>query len=115
MVSFEEYFDKLLEAHTNTGHGGRGKMLYDIKINWRIYRLACEIFATCTSCNLKRLLNYQDHGTKFLHLLTLKTKHAVNDADELSKIFFTFGAPSILQSDNGTEFVASVINEIAII
>lgn len=61
------------------------------------------------------LLNYQDHATKFLHLRPLKSKHAVNVAEELRRIFFTFGAPSILQSDNGREFVASVINELSII
>lgn len=60
----------------------------------------------------KWLINYQDHGTKFLHLRPLKTKHAANVAKKLAKIFFTFGAPAILQSDNGREFVAGVIHEL---
>lgn len=55
------------------------------------------------------LMNYQDHATKFLHLRPLKSKRAINVAEELSKIFFTFGAPRIFQSDNGKEFVNDVI------
>ena len=51
------------------------------------------------------LLNYQDHHTKFTHLRPLKSKHAAFVAFELFKIFSTFGAPRILQSDNGKEFV----------
>lgn len=30
-------------------------------------------------------------------------------SEELSKIFFAWGAPAILQSDNGREFVAQVV------
>lgn len=58
------------------------------------------------------LMNYQDHATKFLHLRPLKSKHAKNVAEELSIIFFTFGVPQILQSDNRKEFVAGVIHEL---
>ncbi|XP_043469452.1 uncharacterized protein LOC122503091 [Leptopilina heterotoma] len=32
MVPFEDYFPKLLEAHTSTGHEERDKMLYFIKM-----------------------------------------------------------------------------------
>lgn len=141
-VAMEDYFDKLVEAHVNTGHGGRDKLIYSLKNKYRISRSACEIFPSCCeSCNRKKscirkgvvvkpivthgfnsrgqmdlidfqscarsdddykwLLNYQDHATKFLHLRPIKTKQAANVVNELSKIFFTFGAPEILQSDNG--------------
>ena len=50
-------------------------------------------------------MNYQDHGTKFLHLRPPKSKHAANEADELFKFFFIFGASLILQSDNEREFL----------
>lgn len=43
------------------------------------------------------LMNFQDHATKFLQLRPLKSKHAKDVADELSKVFFSFGAPRILQ------------------
>ncbi|XP_051165171.1 KRAB-A domain-containing protein 2-like [Leptopilina boulardi] len=151
MVPFEEYYTKLMEAHTQTGHGGRDRMIYYMKKKWRIPRNACEIFNNlCETCNLKKsskrkgvvvkpiishgfnargqvdlidfqscpdgeyrwLINYQDHATKFLHLRPIKSKHASNVAKELSKIFFTFGAPAILQSDNGREFTANVIREL---
>ncbi|XP_046608871.1 KRAB-A domain-containing protein 2-like [Neodiprion virginianus] len=151
MVPVEGYFEKLLEAHNQTGHGGRDEMLYYMKQKWRIPRSACEIFISCCeTCNRKKstvrkgvvvkpilsrgfnargqvdlidfqscpdgeykwLMNYQDHATKFIHLLPLQSKHAANVAEELSKIFFTFGAPAILQSDNGREFAANVVREL---
>lgn len=154
MVAQEDYYEKLYEAHVQTGHGGRDKMIYYAKNKWRISKMACNIFVTCCqTCNRKRvapqrgvivkpitsdgfnmrgqvdlidfqscpdgeykwLMNYQDHATKFLHLRPLTSKHAVNVADELSKIFFTWGAPYILQSDNGREFVAAVIHELGIL
>lgn len=53
----------------------------------------------------KWLMNYQDHLTKFVHLRPLKSKCAEEVTTELLKIFLEFGAPVILQSDNGREFV----------
>lgn len=58
------------------------------------------------------LMNYQDNATKFLHLRPLHSKRAVEVASELLKIFLEFGAPHILQSDNGREFVAAIIQEL---
>ncbi|XP_023213446.1 KRAB-A domain-containing protein 2-like, partial [Centruroides sculpturatus] len=55
---------------------------------------------------------YQDHLTKFVHLLPLKTKTAEEVAYHLLQIFLTFGAPAILHSDNGTEFCNQVISEL---
>ncbi|XP_025407815.1 KRAB-A domain-containing protein 2-like [Sipha flava] len=60
----------------------------------------------------KWILNYQDHHTKFISLFPLESKRAVEVASNLLTIFLTFGAPKVLQSDNGREFVNSVINEI---
>lgn len=152
MLAIEDYYDKLLEAHIQSGHGGRDKMLCYSKKKWKICRSACEIFASCCKiCDRKRsaprrktivkptipdefnikgqvdlisfescqdgefkwLMNYQDQSTKFLHLRPLKSKDPVYVAEELSKIFFTLGAPYILQSDSGEEFVTCVINELA--
>jgi IS30 family transposase len=42
----------------------------------------------------------------------LKTKSAVEVAKNLLPIFATFGAPKILQSDNGREFVNKVVTEV---
>lgn len=61
--------------------------------------------------NYKFILVYQDHLTKFIILRALKNKTAYEVADQLLQIFLLFGAPSILQSDNGREFVNHVIDD----
>ena len=63
----------------------------------------------------KFILNYQDHFTKFCVLRPLKSKTATEVAYNLLDIFTTFGAPAILQSDNGREFTAKVIKELSLI
>ncbi|XP_068129756.1 SCAN domain-containing protein 3-like [Hyperolius riggenbachi] len=60
----------------------------------------------------KFILNYQDHLTKFILLRPLKSKTAAEVAYQLLDIFTIIGAPSVLQSDNGKEFVSHVINEL---
>ena len=50
------------------------------------------------------ILNYQEHLTKFVVLRPLKEKSAIAVTNELIDIFSLFGAPVILQSDNGREF-----------
>jgi len=52
----------------------------------------------------KFILVYQNHLTKFVLLRPLIQKRAEEVAYVLLDIFTTFGAPSILQSDNGREF-----------
>lgn len=63
--------------------------------------------------NFKWLLNFQDHGTKFCHLRPLTSERAAEVAMELLKIFLNQGAPRIFQSDNGREFSAAVVEELA--
>lgn len=60
----------------------------------------------------KFIMVYQDHLTKFLLLRPLESKRAEEVAYHLNDIFLTFGAPCILQSDNGREFVNKVITEL---
>ena len=63
--------------------------------------------------NFKWILNYQDHFTKFVHLRPLQRKCADEVASTLFDIFLTTnGAPHILQSDNGREFVNRTITEL---
>lgn len=57
------------------------------------------------------IMSYQDHLTKFVSLRALKTKRAEEVAYHLIDIFCVFGAPAILQSDNGREFTSAVIEE----
>ncbi|XP_034245483.1 KRAB-A domain-containing protein 2-like [Thrips palmi] len=49
----------------------------------------------------KWILVVQDHLTKYVHLRPLKSKKAVEVAHHVVEIFLDFGAPAILQSDNG--------------
>ena len=60
----------------------------------------------------KWIMVYQDHLTKFVILRALTSKRAAEIADQLLDIFLLFGAPSILQSDNGSELTAQVIKEL---
>jgi hypothetical protein len=60
----------------------------------------------------KLIMVYQDHLTKFVLLRALQSKRAEEVAYQLTDIFLTFGAPCILHSDNGREFVNSVIAEL---
>ena len=64
----------------------------------------------------KFILNYQDCLSKYIILRPLKTKTAAEVTDCLVSIFFEHGPPSILHTDNGTEFsnktLMSWINEL---
>jgi len=63
----------------------------------------------------KRILHYQDHLTKFCYLRALKMKQALGVARALVDIFCIQGAPLLLQSDNGKEFVAQVITQLEVL
>jgi hypothetical protein len=60
----------------------------------------------------KWIMVYQDHLTKFCVLRPLTSKRAAEVAYQLVDIFLLLGAPQILQSDNGSEFTASIISEL---
>jgi transposase InsO family protein len=51
-----------------------------------------------------RIMVYQNHLTKFVVIRPLTPKRAAEVAYQLMDIFLLFGAPHILQSDNGSEF-----------
>jgi hypothetical protein len=59
------------------------------------------------------IMNYQDHLTKFTILRPLKIKTAEEVAYQLMDILCIFGAPFILQSENGREFSNKVIENLA--
>lgn len=58
------------------------------------------------------ILVYQDHLTKFVNLKALETKRAEEVSNHLIDIFTLMGAPSVLQSDNGREFVNRIIESL---
>lgn len=151
-VKNEELFNILHSTHIAIGHGGRDRMMAEIKLKYcNITKETIMIFLSlCTDChkkssnpkrglvskpilhsaynsraqidlidmqsqsinNYRFIMNYQDHLTKFVLLKPLKTKRAEEIAYNLMEIYTTFGAPAILHSDNGREFVNSVINEL---
>ena len=59
---------------------------------------------SCKDGEYQWILNAQNHFTKFCHLKPLKSKRAAEVAVRVFEIFVDFGAPVILQSDNGREF-----------
>ena len=62
----------------------------------------------------KWILTIQDHFTKFVFLRALEQKKAAEVAMHLFDVFLQFGAPAILQSDNGKEFRAKVVEELKV-
>ncbi|KAK7096157.1 hypothetical protein V1264_005490 [Littorina saxatilis] len=63
----------------------------------------------------KWILHARDHFTKFSWLYPMKTKMAAEVADHLITQFCVFGSPRIMQSDNGKEFTARVINDLSLL
>ena len=61
--------------------------------------------------DLKWILVYQDHLTKFIQLRPIKSKCAPEIAYQLLYMFSIFEAPSILQSDNGRKSVITDLSE----
>jgi hypothetical protein len=57
------------------------------------------------------LLNYLDHGVKFLFCIPLKRKHVSSIAVALLKIFTVIGLPMILQPDNGSKFSGAAMTQ----
>ena len=63
--------------------------------------------------DFKWIFHMRDHFSKFSWAYPLVSKRASRVAERLVDIFSLFGPPKILQSDNGKEFVATVIKELA--
>ena len=61
--------------------------------------------------NCQFVLNYQDNLTRFCLLRALPDKRAETILDNLIEIFCTFGAPTILHTDNGGEFRNKLITD----
>lgn len=68
---------------------------------------------TCSDGEYRFIMVYQDHLTKYVILRHLKFKSAEEVTRVMvNSIFLFFGAPKVLQSDNGREFVNSIINNL---
>ena len=60
----------------------------------------------------KWILQLRDHCSKFSWAHALTSKRASEVAAKLVQTLCLFGSPRLLQSDNGKEFVAAVIEEL---
>lgn len=104
--------DVCQQKKTNKKRGLVSKPILHSEMNSR-----CQVdlidFQTQPDGNYKFIMVYQDHLTKFVLLRALTSKRAEEVAHHLNDIFLTIGAPCILQSDNGREFVNNVISELA--
>ncbi len=60
---------------------------------------------------MKLIFDYQDRHEKMNYLHTMPKGEAKSIALELVPLFLIQGAPVILQSDNGRQFVAAIIDE----
>lgn len=55
VTPIEEFFDMIDEQHIATGHGGRDKVLHNLKKKCNIPRVAVEVYIElCKICNLKK-------------------------------------------------------------
>ena len=70
-------------------------------------------FQSLPDGNYRYIMHYQEHLTKFHLLRALVSKTAKEVSEKLLSIFLEFGAPHVLQSDNGREFTAQIIRELA--
>ena len=59
--------------------------------------------------DFKWIFHAKDHFSKYSWLYPMISKEATNVASILQSIFYQFGPPKLLQSDNDWEFVAQVI------
>ena len=55
---------------------------------------------------------YQDHLTKYVVVRPHITKQAAEVAETLQDIFCLFGAPNIVQSENGRRFANQIVTEL---
>ncbi|GBL92082.1 KRAB-A domain-containing protein 2 [Araneus ventricosus] len=155
----EENFQIIHEIHIAIGHGGRNRMMREVKTTYKniTIEMVMIYLNLCEPCQMKQsvprkgqsvprkslivkpivssvlnsrcqvdlidmqsqadgdfkfIMVYQDHLTKFIQLRALKTNQAEEVACHLLDVFTIFGAPCILQSDNGQEFTSKIIEKV---
>ncbi|XP_066965445.1 KRAB-A domain-containing protein 2-like [Macrobrachium rosenbergii] len=135
MATKESVTGIIQQAHVNTGHGGEKTLGQHSKINCSQYILHCERCAekrcrketavgvvvrplSVSDLNERGQVDLVDvlcmeHMAKFHIIRPPKSKTAAEVASELLFIFLDISAPHILQSDNGREFTAVVIQELS--
>ncbi|XP_022183209.1 KRAB-A domain-containing protein 2-like [Myzus persicae] len=92
-VTVDELFEVIQTAHLAVGHGGRNRIMAVLKTKY------CNVTTEAVMAYLG-LCSY------------CQTKRAEEIALNLIDIYTIFGAPAILHSDNGREFVNSIITNL---
>ena len=69
-------------------------------------------FSSRPDGDYRYILHVRDHFSKYSWAFPLTSKRASEVAEKIVELFCTFGPAKILQSDNGREFTASVIEDI---
>jgi hypothetical protein len=109
-------FNSLCEAciRKNTKKGYKNSVVKPIVSEDFLSRCQVDLIdmQSCKDGPWNWIMNYQDHHSKFCILKPLTQKCGKEVAANLIEICLTFGAPLILQSDNGREFVNQVIQEL---
>ncbi|CAF1226094.1 unnamed protein product, partial [Didymodactylos carnosus] len=115
IVNTSKMFDIIDEAHERIGHGGRDRTLKEIKSKYFNITEECVDLIDYQSRpdgSFRFVMNYQDHFSKFIILRPLTSKRAAEVAVHSVEMFCMYGAPCILQSDNGREFVNEIVEEV---
>ena len=81
--------------------------------SWEIVQMDCVDMRNYSEHNdgYGWMLNIIDSYSKFVFLFTMKTKSAEDVLVCLKHVFRSEGAPIIIQSDNGLEFINSSVGE----
>ncbi|XP_076061559.1 SCAN domain-containing protein 3-like [Oratosquilla oratoria] len=103
LASLEEVFGIVKTAHEAIGHGGAMPSKESQKNS--------KGFGSKTS--KQSWYPFKMPGRSYL--METSSKGAEEVAANLLDIFLTFGAPAILQSDNGREFVNAIIAELSVL
>lgn len=77
-------------------------------------RLYCDFLGPypCSKRKNTQLLIILDHFTKFVFLYPMRAATSTNTIDILqNQIFYTFGVPQFLHSDNGRQFISKEMKE----
>ncbi|CAF4124122.1 unnamed protein product [Rotaria magnacalcarata] len=124
VVTFENLFEKINECHTAVGHLGRDKTWHELSHRYSFIPMKTVIIfiGLCDQCVSRKVFPKPVVGKPIISvgfmtrmqidlvdMRSVEYNEAINVAETLKSIFYQFGPPRILQSDNGREFVAKVI------
>ncbi|CAF3436338.1 unnamed protein product [Rotaria socialis] len=125
LVTHEQIYYRVVDSHVAVGHSGRDKTWAEfptpisgkpiVSIGF-LTRLQVDLIdmRSVSYDGFNFIMHAKDHFTKFTWLYALPSKEAIHVANNLRNMFYTFGPPKILQSDNGKEFVAKIILDLKI-